>query len=85
VYRSPYVAVDALRVALNMARATFTAVSVGVVWKVCGPAECNTPPSPTERLVRFMRSPGGGSGVTSCLGDALIDLPRGQHCDPQLL
>jgi hypothetical protein len=77
VYRSPEVTVDALREALDVAEATFAAAAVGVVWMVCGPAECNTPPAPTERLVRFVRSPKGGSHDTRCLGDALIDSQKG--------
>ena len=77
VYRSPEVTADALRTALNVAEATFAAASVGVVWSVCGPAECNTPPSPTERLVRLMRSPRGGSHDTRSLGYALIDMRKG--------
>ena len=57
VYRSPEVTSDVLRAALNVAEVTFAAASVDVVWKVCGPAECQTPPSPAERLVRLVRSP----------------------------
>ena len=77
VYPSTEITVDALRAALNVAAATFAAASVGVVWKVCGPAECNTPLSPTERVVRFVRSPRGGSHDTRCLGEALIDSRKG--------
>jgi hypothetical protein len=77
VYRSPEVTSDVLRAALNVAEVTFAAASVDVVWKVCGPAECQTPPSPAERLVRLVRSPEGGSRDTRCLGDALIDSQRG--------
>ena len=69
-----------LRSALNVAEATFAAASVDVVWKVCGPAECSTPPSPTERLVRLVRAPEGGSRDTRCLGDALIDAQKGDRC-----
>ena len=60
-----------------MAEATFAAASVDVVWKVCGPAECNVPPTPAERLVRLVRAPEGGSRDTRCLGDALIDAQKG--------
>ena len=77
VYRSPEITSDVLRAALNVAEATFTAASVDVVWKVCGPAECNVPPTPTERLVRLVRAPEGGSRDTRCLGDALIDAQKG--------
>jgi hypothetical protein len=77
VYRSPEVTDDALRAALSVAEATFAAASIGVVWRVCGPAECNTPPAPAERLVRLVRSPRGGSLDTRCLGDALIDPLKG--------
>jgi hypothetical protein len=73
VYQSPEVTVEALRAALTVAEATFAAASIGVVWRVCGPAECNTPPAPTERLVRLVRAPQGGNLDTRCLGDALID------------
>jgi len=77
VYRSPEIASDVLGAALNVAEATFTAASVDVVWKVCGPAECNVPPTPTERLLRLVRAPEGGSRDTRCLGDALIDAQKG--------
>ena len=77
VYRSPEITSDVLRAALNVAETTFTAASVDVVWKVCGPAECNVPPTPTERLVRLVRAPEGGSRDTRCLGDALIDAQKG--------
>ncbi len=77
VYRSSEVTSEALGAALNVAEATFAAASVSVVWKVCGPGECNTPPLPTERLVRLVRAPQGGSLDTRCLGDALIDAQKG--------
>jgi hypothetical protein len=77
LYRSSDVTADVLRSALNVAEATFAAASVDVVWKVCGPAECNVPPTPTERLVRLVRAPEGGSRDTRCLGDALIDAQKG--------
>lgn len=77
VYRSPEVASDVLRAALNVAETTFAAASVSVTWKVCGPGECQTPPSTEERLVRLVRTPKGGSHDTRCLGDALIDPHRG--------
>jgi len=77
VYRSPEVPGDVLQAALNVAETTFAAASVNVVWKVCGPAECNTPPSPAERLVRLVRAPQGTSLDTRCLGDALIDARKG--------
>lgn len=77
VYRSPEIASDVLRTALNVAEATFAGASVYVVWQVCGPGECQTPPSPAERLVRLVRSPKGASHDTRCLGDALIDSQKG--------
>ena len=72
VYRSPDVTNDVLQSALKVAEATFAAASVHIAWKVCGPSECNTPPSPAERLVRLVRSPSGGNHDPRCLGDALI-------------
>ena len=77
VYRSPEVTSEVLRAALDVAGATFAAASVDVTWKVCGPGECQTPPSSAERLVRLVRSPKGGSPDTRCLGDALIDSQKG--------
>lgn len=77
VYRSPEVTSEVLSAALNVAEATFAAASVDVVWKVCGPGECQTPPSPAERLVRLVHSPKGGSHDTRCLGDTLIDVQKG--------
>ena len=77
VYKSPEVTSDVLRAALNVAETTFAAASVAVVWKVCGPGECQTPPSAAERLVRLVRSPKGASHDTRCLGDALIDAQKG--------
>jgi hypothetical protein len=77
VYRSPEVTSEVLNAALDVAKATFAAASVGVAWKVCGPAECQTPPLPAERLVRLVRSPTGARGDTRCLGEALIDSERG--------
>jgi hypothetical protein len=77
VYQSPDIAPDVLRAALNVAEATFAATSVSVVWKVCGPSECNTPPTADERLVRLVRSPKDGVQDRRCLGDALIDVRKG--------
>jgi hypothetical protein len=77
VYKSPDVASDVLESALNVAEATFAEASVQIVWKVCGPSECNTPPAPTERLVRLVRTPPGASHDTRCLGDAMIDAQKG--------
>jgi len=77
LYRSSDVTSDVLQSALNVAEATFAAASVDVVWKVCGPGECQMPPSPAERLVRLVRSSKGGSHDTRCLGDALIDAQKG--------
>jgi hypothetical protein len=77
VYRSPDITPDVLSGALNVAEATFAAASVNVQWKVCGPSECNTPPSRAERLVRLVRSPPGGNHDTRCLGDAVIDAKNG--------
>jgi hypothetical protein len=77
VYKSPDVTSDVLRAALDVAETTFAAASVAVVWKVCGPGECQTPPSPAEHLVRLVRSAKGASRDTRCLGDALIDSQNG--------
>jgi len=77
VYKSPDVTDDVLQSALAVAAATFVAASVHIVWKVCGPSECNTPPSPAERLVRLVRSPPGGNLDPRCLGDAMIDVQKG--------
>jgi hypothetical protein len=77
VYTSPDVANDVLQSALNVAEATFAAASLQIVWKVCGPSECNTPPSPAERLVRLVRTPPGGTLDSRCLGDAMIDMEKG--------
>jgi hypothetical protein len=77
VYQSTDVTTDVLRAALNVAEATFAAASVTVVWQVCGPSECNTPPSPSERLVRLVRAPKGVKQDVRCLGDALIDVQKG--------
>jgi hypothetical protein len=77
VYTSPDVANDVLQSALNVAEATFAAASLQIVWKVCGPSECNTPPSPAERLVRLVRTPPGGTLDSRCLGDAIIDMEKG--------
>ena len=75
VYVSPDLPGEALRDALDVARAAFAAASVDISWKVCGPSECNTPPSPTELLVRFVDSH-GRSLDTRCLGEALIDMQK---------
>jgi hypothetical protein len=77
VYRSPEVTSELLSAAVHVAEATFAAASVDVAWKVCGPAECLTPPSAAERLVRLMRLPKGAGRDTRCLGEALIDSERG--------
>ena len=77
MYRSPEVTGDVLEAALKVAEATFAAASVNVVWKVCGPSECNIPPAATERLVRLVRAPQGASLDARCLGDALIDARKG--------
>jgi hypothetical protein len=75
VYVSPDLPGEALRAALDVARSAFAAASVDITWKVCGPSECNTPPSPTELLVRFVDSH-GRSLDTRCLGEALIDMQK---------
>jgi hypothetical protein len=77
VYRSPDITPDLLSAALHVAEATFAAASVEVVWKVCGPSECQIPPSPAERLVRLVRTPKGVNHDTRCLGEALIDAEKG--------
>lgn len=75
VYTSPDLPGEALRAALDVAKAVFAAASVDITWKVCGPSECNTPPSPTELLVRFVDSR-GRSLDTRWLGEALIDMQK---------
>lgn len=77
VYKSPEISSEVLNVALQVAEATFAAAAVNVVWKVCGPSECQTPPTPAERLVRLVRSPKGANHDSRCLGDALIDAQKG--------
>jgi hypothetical protein len=76
VYGLADVAVQTRQAALDVARATFGAASVDVIWKVC-PAECDVPPSPGELLVRLVPSPAGMRLDTRCLGDALIDAQKG--------
>ena len=73
VYRSTHLRGDALRLALGVAEATFSAAGIQVVWTVCEPGECLTPPAPTERLVRLVRLHRGQPHHQRCLGDALID------------
>ena len=75
VYRSPDLDGDALRAALEVAQTVFVAASVEIIWKICGPAECNTPPLPAEILVRFLHSQGRHLD-TRCLGEALIDMQK---------
>ena len=67
-----------VRSALNVAEATFAAASVDVVWKVCGPAECNVPPTPTERLVRLRAHPRveGVTRVASAIPDRRAERHR---------
>ena len=48
VYRSSDLDGDALRGALEVAQTVFVAASVEIIWKICGPAQCNTPPLPAE-------------------------------------
>ncbi len=76
VYRSTHLRGDALRLALQVAEATFAAAGIEVVWTVCEPGECLTPPASTERLVRLVRLPHGQRHALRCLGDALIDPQR---------
>jgi hypothetical protein len=72
VYVSSDITPEALRAALDVAEAAFAEASVGMIWKICGPRECNTQPSPTELIVRFLHSRGRRLN-TGCLGEALID------------
>ena len=72
VYSTGDISGDALRVALDVARAAFAAAAVEINWKICGLADCNTPPLPKEILIRFMQSRGRHID-TRCLGEALID------------
>jgi hypothetical protein len=73
VYKATRITAAALRAALAVAKETFAAASIQVVWKVCEPDECHTPPSPDERMVRLVRLQGGQARDLICLGDALID------------
>jgi hypothetical protein len=75
VYRPPDLAGDALRAALEVAQTVFAGASVEINWTICGPAECNTPPLPTEILVRFVHSQGRHLDAR-CLGEALIDMQK---------
>ena len=77
VYKSPDLADEILQAALDVAQSVFVAASVQIVWKICGPSECNTPPSPAETLLRFVNSRGRNLD-TRCLGDALIDAQKGK-------
>jgi hypothetical protein len=75
VYSSPDLAGDVLRSALDVAQSAFVGASVEIIWKICGPAECNTPPSPAEVIVRFV--PAGSRRLNArCLGEALIDVQK---------
>ncbi len=75
VYVSPDLPGDTLRAALDVARSAFAVGAVEVTWKICGPSECNTPPAPTELIVRFVNSRGRHLD-TRCLGEALIDMQK---------
>jgi hypothetical protein len=77
VYDAVNLAADGLRAALDVAQVTFHAASVDVVWTNCGPGQCDTPPSPAELILRFVRSPEGARRESHCLGDALIDAQKG--------
>lgn len=76
VYSTSEIGADALRVALDVAQSTFVAASVEITWKICGPGDCSTPPSPGELLIRFMQSRGRHLDIR-CLGEALIDKQKG--------
>ena len=76
VYSTGGISGDALRVAFDVARAAFAAAAVEINWKICGLADCNTPPLPKEILIRFMQSRGRHID-TRCLGEALIDKQKG--------
>jgi hypothetical protein len=75
VYTSPDISAGALRAALGTAEAAFLPASVAITWKICRPSECNTAPSPTELIVRFLHSRGRRLD-TGCLGEALIDVQK---------
>jgi len=73
VYSSTKLAADAQRASLDVAKATFAAASVQIVWKVCWQVACDTPMSPTELSVRLVELPDGGRHGDHRLGEALID------------
>ena len=73
VYRSTRITAAALRAALAVAKETFAAASIQVVWTVCEPDQCHTPPSPDDRMLRLVRLQNGQPHDRICLGDALID------------
>jgi hypothetical protein len=75
VYTSPDISAEALRAALGTAEVVFVPASVAITWKICRPSECNTPPLPTELIVRFLHSRGRRLD-TGCLGEALIDVQK---------
>jgi hypothetical protein len=75
VYSSSDLAGDVLRSALDVAQSAFVGASVEIIWKICGPAECNTPPSLAEVIVRFVHA-GDRRLNTRCLGEALIDVQK---------
>jgi hypothetical protein len=75
VYSPREVTADAIRAALDVAGRAFVRASVGITWKICGPAECETAPSPAELVVRFVSSQ-GRRGDFRCLGEALIDTEK---------
>ncbi len=53
VYSSTNLAADAQRASLDVAKATFAAASVQIVWKICARVSCDTPLSPAEFVVRM--------------------------------
>jgi hypothetical protein len=60
------------RISLDVAARALTAASVDVVWTICGPGSCTTPPSPAELIVRITPAPKGGKETRS-LGFAIVD------------
>jgi hypothetical protein len=75
VYSSTKLAAIIQRASLDVAKATFAAASVEIVWKICALVPCDTSLSPTELVVRLVELPDRAGDHH--LGDALIDPQKG--------
>jgi hypothetical protein len=73
VYSSTDLATDAQRASLDVARATFAAAAIQLVWKICGQVACDTSLSDGELAVRMVQFSSGGRRGDRHLGEALID------------